>query len=100
MIEIMHDEAGNVTGYWDHSTGQWVSKEHMDRENNEAPSPLSQEQAQAADADDMQEPIQATVDYTDWTKDQLKRHLDDVGVTYPKSATRDELIALMQSEAT
>ena len=94
MIEVHKDALGNISGYFDTERKQWVPPPPTDMEAEV----LDEVEEQAADSDDAGEP--EPIDYTDWTKDQLKKHLDEAGVDYPRSANRDQLIALMQAEAT
>jgi hypothetical protein len=59
---------------------------------------INSENTVATDADDDGEPEAVATDYTAWTKDQLKQYLRERGVSFPKDATKDQLIAIVQAE--
>lgn len=92
MIEVHKDALGNVSGYFDTEKKSWVPPP----ESAHTSETELTDDSTATDEDDAGEPV----DFTTWTKDQLKDALDDAGVTYPKNANKDELVALMQAEAT
>lgn len=90
MIEIHKDALGNVSGYFDTVKNVWVPPPKLVSKEVEV-----EDDAPATDQDDTGEPV----DYSTWTKDQLRHALDEAGVTFHKSATKDELVELLQAEA-
>lgn len=64
---------GSLQGYWDDEAHCWVSE------------------PQAADADDTNEPV----DYSKFTKDELKEMLRNANIAFDSKASKDDLLDLI-----
>jgi hypothetical protein len=79
------DEAGNLAGFWDEEANQWVPD--PDKPVEELEEPALPEDNQGG----------APVDFSSWTKDQLKSYLDERGLPYDKNANKDTLVTLVDA---
>lgn len=88
MIKTHYDALGNVSGFFDEEKGCWVAPPSTDSEAEVLDEP---EDPPAADADDAEEPV----DYTKYTKDQLKEMLTNANVDFPRTATKELLLDII-----
>jgi hypothetical protein len=105
MIQVHKDALGNISGFWDTDKSCWVQNPHYQGyELLDVPAPEGgvlqevEEDPPAADADDdgEPEPAYSLEELQDKNKEELKSILDDLEVPYQTSATKAELISLVQ----